>query len=175
MSKPIKLCPLSNYYTWQKLDQLEKPINNDHTGFKQLHIVTIKHMVNRRENYAYVFLDRALYIPEWTLQYTTSIFRGNLMTRFNLNSCALYYTLEKCLQGNTLTVWDELIVEEYPNNSDQTTVEFDTALTRYLKKVAGIGKMKDNLFHWLRNWKNSFLVDISEYAARLKQLHRYEE
>ena len=45
----------------------------------------------------------------------------------------VYSTFVKCLQGKARIAWDELLAEEYPNDADRTSEEFDVALTCYLE------------------------------------------
>ena len=83
--------------------------------------------------------------PEWALYYTIPGFKDNLLTRFTLMNHAIYSISTKCLQGKPQVVREELLNEEFPQETDQTTSAFDTALKRYLEKISCSENLKDNL------------------------------
>ena len=81
--------------------------------------------------------------PEWVLYYTTSGFKDNLLTWFTLTNHVIFSTFAKCLQGKSKTAWEELLNEEFPLETDQTTADFDTVVMWYFEKVACVENLKD--------------------------------
>ena len=144
MNKLIKAGVFSAYYKWQRTDRVGKPINC--TGFTQPDTIKINHTTgDGREHSAYIVPDQGVQGPEWALYYTIPGFKDNLLTRFTLMNHAIYSISTKCLQGKPQVVREELLNEEFPQETDQTTSAFDTALKRYLEKISCSENLKDNL------------------------------
>ena len=172
MSELIKESSFSAYYKWQRLDRLGRPVNQ--TGFTQPDTLKINHTVSEgREQSAYIVPDQGINGPEWALCYTIPGFKENLLTRFSLTNSAIYSTFAKCLQGKAKSTWEELMVDEFPDDTGRTTAAFDGALRRYLEKIACCENMKDNVLRWLQTWRKPFEMDPVDYITRRKQLHRY--
>ena len=73
------------------------------------------------------------------------VFLDNLLRIFIPEGHVIYSAFTKYLQGKACIAWDEHLAEEYPNDVDQTTEEFDVALTCYLEKISCIENLNDNL------------------------------
>ena len=129
-------------------------------GFTQPHTIKINHTAdNGHDNSAYIVPDQGENGPEWALYHTILGFKDNFLTRFNLTNHVIIYTFTKCLQGKSKVVWEELLNEEFPLETDQTTAAFYTAVMRHLEKVACVENLKDNVFCWLQTCKRPFKMD----------------
>jgi hypothetical protein len=180
MLDPIKAqsTPQFNWYTcWTSLGANGMPDKLIKEGLKQTNKIKISFEKGSKDITGHIAPDQTRFGPVYFLTFAFPDFKLKILTQLSeakkKDGPKLFSLMAQGFQDIGLTEWTNVVGKQCPNNMLLTKENFGKCIRDYLKEVAGIPNIGNQLICWLCIAKKPVVMPTHEFMWHQVQLFSY--